>query len=478
MKITPLKQNINLCDEIELSYNENSFAFEFSALHYTSPEDIKYAYKLEGFDKDWIQTDAKRRFANYTNIDAGTYHFMVRATNSDGVWKEKPTIIKIVIKPPIWKTWWFRICTALIIMLLIYLFFKYRLNRIERQKRQLEHLVEVRTQEITQKNQILEQQKEEIQAQRDELEQRNTEVTQQKEEIEAQRDELEEKNVKIEMQNEFVRGSIRYAKNIQTATLPPKKLIDSHFESFIIYRPKDVVSGDFYWFTEISEELRVKNEELKNSSEANLSTLHSSLFFLAVVDCTGHGVPGAFMSMLGIRLLNEIIIERRILTPADILYALEKDVMASLRQNETHNEDGMDLCLCRLQETNDNTVKLMYASAKRPLFHYSKNENALQLIDATHRSIGGFREYYTPTIFKNVEMELSHGDILVLSSDGFQDQPNRERKRIGSKRFFSWLAENVDKSMNDIKLALEENLDKHKMETDQRDDITVVGIKV
>ena len=159
--------------------------------------------------------------------------------------------------------------------------------------------------------------------------------------------------------NEQIQASINYASTIQAVVLPRKKIIDQFFDSFILFKPKDVVSGDFYWF---------KHLENKNS-EAETS-------FFAAVDCTGHGIPGAFMSMIGIQLLNKIVSENRITSPADILAKLNRGIRWALKQDATQNRDGMDVCLCRLEKQADGTTKLTFSGAKLPLFLAIAKKNA------------------------------------------------------------------------------------------------------
>lgn len=440
---SPLLENINTCRELVLSYLENSFSFEFTALDYTAPENNQYAYQLEGFDKNWIHTDSKKRFANYTNIDAGTYFFKIKATNSDGVWNKNETRIKITIKPPFWFTWWFELLFVLIVGSSIFGMIRYRINKLKQQQIHLEKIVAKRTQEIKQKNLALEQQKEEII---------------------AQRDELDQKNRKIEAQTDQIKGSIRYAKSIQSASFPPKEQIDKYFDSFIIYRPKDIVSGDFYWFNH----LNIKTSEGEEKS----------YIFAAVVDCTGHGVPGAFMSMLGSSLLKEIVLQRHIVEPAQILTELETEVNHSLHQGTTNNTDGMDICFCRIERKKEEAFEIAFAGAKRPLLYFDQKKNTLQKIRGTRKSIGGHRENTHKLEFESTTIHLNKGDKIFLSSDGYQDQPNADRKRIGSGKLEEILSENGRNTPSEIKLSLDFFIEELLKDTEQRDDITIIGIEL
>ena len=265
----------------------------------------------------------------------------------------------------------------------------------------------------------------------------------QKYQIEIQRDTLD-------LQNQKINSSIQYAQNIQRAILPVKNQIANLFESFIIYKPKDIVSGDFYWFANV-----------ENTA------------YLAAVDCTGHGVPGAFMSMIGNSLLNEIVLEKREKEPAKILSLLNEKVIEALRQNETDNSDGMDVCFISI-DLKTNNVK--FSGAKRPLFIYRKDDKILDEIKGDRISIGGKNN--NETGFNNHLISLKSGDILYLSSDGLTDQNNHERKRFGSKNLKNVILSNITLSMTEQKEIIEKELSNFQQEEEQRDDITLIGLKI
>jgi len=267
--------------------------------------------------------------------------------------------------------------------------------------------------------------------------------------IKSQKIQIEDQRDKLELQNKKINDSIHYAQNIQRAILPLNNQIKEVFENFIIYKPKDIVSGDFYWFGKTNNTI-----------------------FLAVVDCTGHGVPGAFMSMIGNSLLNEIILEKKLQDPAKILTLLNEKVIDALRQNESDNNDGMDVCLVSF-EINSKLVK--FSGAKRPLYVSRKN-NEIEEIKGTRKSIGGKKEGIED--FSSVEIKLESGDILYLSSDGLTDQNNKDRKRFGSNKLKEILQLNIDQSMENQKLAIEKELDIFMENEEQRDDITLIGIKI
>ncbi len=297
------------------------------------------------------------------------------------------------------------------------------------------------------------------------------EIKRQAFEIMQKSEELQLINHQLDAQNKHITGSITYARNIQNAIMPSKVEMNHFFETFLIYKPKDIVSGDFAWFSKIEK-----------------SENHKAYCFVAIVDCTGHGVPGAFMSMIGSRLLNEIVNEKRILDPAEVLELLNLGVQTALRQKDTDNNDGMDVCLCRLEnvETPENLDKnkgedrkilVTFSGAKRPLFYF-KEQDEIETIRGDRKSIGGVRSKRSSINFTNTELLLKKGDLLYLTTDGMIDQNGIDRKRFGSSRFIEVLAQMRHSDLEQQGKALEEALRQYQDKEEQRDDITVMGIRL
>lgn len=268
---------------------------------------------------------------------------------------------------------------------------------------------------------------------------------------------LESQNVEIAKKNKKIIDSITYAKTIQQAILPIKTNVDKYFETFIIFEPKDIVSGDFYWFTHFED-------------------TNTSIF--AVIDCTGHGVPGAFMSMIGNRLLVEVVNERNIMEPKEILEGLDDRLHVALMQDETMNNDGMDMCVCKIQHKKNGQRKIDFAGAKRPLF-YSKN-NEINFLKGTVRGIGGRARLRKKPVkqFESHTINLNKGDYLYLTTDGFLDLQSPKRRKYGRKNFMELLKDNVNKTTNEQHNSIVNALDIHKGNELQIDDITILGIKV
>jgi serine phosphatase RsbU (regulator of sigma subunit) len=261
---------------------------------------------------------------------------------------------------------------------------------------------------------------------------------------------LEQKNREISEKNKNITSSIEYARTIQQAILPESEKIRAIFpEHFILYKPKSIVSGDFYWFCELDDAI-----------------------LLAVIDCTGHGVPGAFMSMIGNALLNEIIIKKRIASPAAALMELHQEVRSALKQNEKEksNHDGMDISLIRIEKS-----KLIFSGAKRPL--YVVENGGLSEIRGDRFSIGG-RERHLARRYTNHELPLQKGLMIYLTTDGFADQSNDKKESFGTKRLKQTLAELGRESAETQKAWLASILEGHQGKEEQRDDITILGIRI
>jgi signal transduction histidine kinase/ligand-binding sensor domain-containing protein/DNA-binding response OmpR family regulator len=192
-----LDKPVGVTDKVELSYKDAVFSIEFSALDYFLPEKIRYAYKMEGVDQDWVVVPSSRRFANYTNLSGGEYLFRVKATNNDGVMTEDIAELRIVINPPFWQTAWFRFLVALFIVLMVMAYIHYRTRFLNEQKRKLEKQVKERTQKI-------EEQKEKLEFQAEHLSRTNQKLAERQELIEGQKLELEKQNEQIALQRDEV----------------------------------------------------------------------------------------------------------------------------------------------------------------------------------------------------------------------------------------------------------------------------------
>jgi len=349
---------------LKFPYKENSLTFEFAAPYFEAEEKTEFSCYLEGFDKKWTKYKTENK-AIYTNIPEGNYVFKVKARNVYGV-ESVVAEYKFSIEAP-----WYRTILAYILYIvlgiaLIVLIIKLYARQLIKEKHRLEAIVKERTKEIMkqkdeieEKNNVLTHQKAELFQQKEEIEAQRDELELQKVELENQRDELDAKNKivmlqkdKIEKQNHDIKDSIHYASRIQTAILPQLTFeLGGISNMFILFRPRDIVSGDFYW-------IRKKEDKL---------------IFIAA-DCTGHGVPGAFMSMLGISLLNEIVLNMNEVKGSEILNTLRKGIIKSLHQTGEigGSQDGMDVSMVIIDEKAEFAE---FTGANNPLILVRKIEN-------------------------------------------------------------------------------------------------------
>jgi serine phosphatase RsbU (regulator of sigma subunit) len=263
--------------------------------------------------------------------------------------------------------------------------------------------------------------------------------------------EISEQKKLIEEKNKDITDSISYAKRIQEAILPEPELLNRIFpEAFILFKPKDIVSGDFYWFTEAG-----------------------SKKIFAAADCTGHGVPGALMSMIGCNILNKLVPEQGITQPDLILNRLHEEIRSALRQKDKNSDtrDGMDIAVIAVENG-----QLQYAAAHRPL--YLVRNGTLEEIKADKFPVGGIQTE-EKRVFTNHVLTLQTGDAVYLSSDGFADQFGGESgKKLMTKHFKELLLKISKQGMQEQKQALDEAIEKWKGSREQVDDILVVGIRL
>ncbi|MBL4735608.1 MAG: SpoIIE family protein phosphatase, partial [Flavobacteriales bacterium] len=429
-----LTKPINYTDTLFLSYKDYVFSFEFAALHFGIPEKNQYAYQMVGFEKDWNYV-GRRRFATYTNLDPGSYTFRVKGSNSDGVWNEEGKSVYIIISPPFWQTWWFRVLSFIAVVAGIIIYIKLREAALKRQRRVLRERVRIKTKQLR-----------------------------------RQKEEIEEKNRDIT-------DSIEYASNIQNAILPKKEEMEKALtDHFVFFAPRDIVSGDFYWFAEKRNKI-----------------------FIAACDCTGHGVPGAFLSMIGNDLLNQLIIEQDIDDPAEILKQLSNGIKSVFTRKGSKQEakDGMDMVLVVFDAK---LSKMQCAGAQNSIFIFRKSEGGgskmeegsdglftMNLDEQTrgymYREIKGDR---TPIggrteldfKFTNHQVELKKEDAIYLFSDGFMDQfGGLKEKKFTKKRFLEMLLRIQIMSMDEQKKTIEKRFLEWQGDFEQIDDVLVVGIK-
>ena len=269
-----------------------------------------------------------------------------------------------------------------------------------------------------------------------------------------QRDQIGQQKLDLEVKNNEITASITYAKRIQEALLTNDENIHQMFEHFVFFKPKDIVSGDFYWF-------------LKKQG----------YLYLAVADCTGHGVPGAFLTMLGTSFLNEINSSPTLLSPSQILDILRDKVVKELSQTgkDFESKDGMDISLIRIDQT---TYEAEWAGAMNHLYILKKNSNTIEIMKGDREPIGYTK---SPSKFTNHPLKLEKGDLIYLFSDGYVDQfGGKENKKFGYQRFRNHLLTNKSLSMKEQGNSLTASFENWMKEgnEDQLDDVCVLGLKI
>lgn len=429
---------------LKLPYNRNTLIFDFIGIHYTVPEKVKYQFKLEGYDDQWSDPSSLN-YAEYKKIPNGHYRFLVKACNSDGIWNPQPVSFSFQVQPPFWKTLWF-ICLVILAGLgVVVMIIKYRERKLQHDKRVLEQKVVERTAEIA-------RQKEEIERKNDALQEQQLEILAQRDEIERQRDVATQQRDQIALQKQEITDSIHYASRIQSAILPSDDFTEEVLpDHFILFKPRDIVSGDFYWMTR-----------------------RDHLVVVVAADCTGHGVPGAFMSMLGVSLLNEIVNKEDTFQANLILNNLRENVKITLSQTgkEAEAKDGMDISLCVI---NTETNILQFAGANNPLYLVRNEELIEYKGDNMPIGIHAGEE----RSFSSKEVQIQPGDSFYIFSDGYTDQfggPGGGKfKTKPFKRLFAGMSK---KPMSEQKQILEETLEQWRGNLDQVDDILVIGFTI
>jgi len=434
----------DLPQSLVLPYSENHLTFHFSGISLSNPEKVLYKYMLEGQSEEWSPL-MKENKITFSGLTPGDYTFKIKAVNAKGIWNTEPTTFSFAISPPWYQSTWFYILCVVVITISVYIYIKVRERKLQREKRVLEEKVEERTRE----------------------------VVKQKDEIEGQKEEIEEKNKDI-------MDSINYAKRIQEAILPKDEEREKMLkDSFVLFKPKDVVSGDFYWMAKRDDKV-----------------------LITAADCTGHGVPGAFMSMIGAALLNEAVNEKGITRPGEVLNEVRSGIIKSLQQTgaEGESKDGMDAALCVLNKDGN---LLSFAGANNPIYIIRKKgkppkdkegqalepnieENGLKLyeIKADKQPVG----YYTeePEPFTSHDIDLFKGDIVYIFSDGFADQFGGPKgKKFKYKSFKELLLTIYEKTMQQQEEILDKTIEDWKAHSDpeggtyeQIDDILVIGVRL
>ena len=298
-----------------------------------------------------------------------------------------------------------------------------------------------------------------IETYNEELVQQNQIVTQYSHELEAQSEKIKEQRIQVEKLFSDIQASVRTAERLQLALLPDVSLLKSNFEEvFVLYKAKDIISGDFYWFRNVVvDEKRYK--------------------IVVTADCTGHGVPGAIMTIVGFFLLEHIVDKEKIVLPHSILEALDEgitDAFTSSSNESIKVREGMDASILVFDEENR---KIHYAGANRPLYYKTQNDENIQIIKGSRAALGGERRK-KPKIFTIHTLDYTKDAYFYLFSDGYTDQfGGNKDKKFGSRRFRQLLNENSSKNISQMQHEIQSAFENWKSYTPQTDDVVMIGIK-
>jgi len=398
---------------VRLPFGAYKVTIDYVGINLSNPEQVTYRFKLDGYDDEWSEPTRDTR-VTFTKVEDGDYTFMLSACDGNGNCTGDVAMVSFSVKIPIWKAWWFILLVFVLVIGSVYLIIKIR----ERNQKALQEYLETQ------------------------LDQRTREVIQQKEEI--------------EVKNRDITDSINYAQRIQASILPPIQRLHSTFSgSFVFYQPRDIVSGDFYWYDKLDEER----------------------FIIVCADSTGHGVPGAFMSMIGTTMIKDICLRSDINSPSQVLITLDQEVREALNQNQETDgsNDGMDIIVA---EINLKTNVFKVSSAMRPVIVYKGDEQIY--VKGSRSSVGGqLDDTAIEKEFVDEVYQLEKGDIIYMFSDGYPDQfggpLGRKFKMVRLKNL---LRDIHDKPMDEQYNYVKSNFFLWKEDLEQVDDVLFMGIKI
>lgn len=394
--------------EISLKYANNSIVIKLGASDYIDHNELLFSYYLKGRDSGYGPFTNKNEIT-LERLYEGDYVFFVKSKNILGT-EGQEIKIAFTVLPPWYRTYWAYALYALAVLGFVYLIIKLNVKRLREQNIKLENIITERTKEIHQQK------------------------------------------LEIEHKNQEITDSINYAKGIQDSILPGiNEIRKAWSDLFVFFQPKDIVSGDFYWFKQLS------NEE----------------FLIACCDCTGHGVPGGFMSMICSDKLHDAA--KQTTDPGRILFLANNSIKETLRQqNEGKSKDGMEICLLHV---NTKTRKVKFAGANRPLWVYHQDTKGLSEIKPNKASIASFTEFNYQ--YDTHETQLNAGDCLYASTDGYADQfGGQAGKKYMSKNLKSMLIQLSGEPMEQVGKKLESEIKTWMSRYEQVDDLLVIGVKL
>ena len=407
--------------DLELPYNINHVTFNFNAIDWYAPHQIKYKYKLEGLDQDWSQLTNDNR-ADYRNIPYGNYTFKVKAIGSANKWS-KTFEYSFEINPPWWYTWWAYTIYGLLVLLTVVLIVWLNGRRLIANARELQVKVDDAT----------------------------LEIRRQRDEVEKQRVIAEQQKDLIAENYKEITDSINYAERIQRSFLATKDLLDENLKAyFIFFQPKAVVSGDFYWAKRLDEDN----------------------FAFVTADSTGHGVPGAIMSLLNITSIEKAVETKN--EPSQILNMTRQIIIDRLKNDgsEDGGKDGMDASLLIL---NKKRTKLIYSASNNPIWIVRNQE----LIELEYDKMPIGKHIKDDISFTQEEVEIQPNDMIYTITDGFPDQFGGPKgKKFKYRKLRELILAIAKLPIEEQREVLAKEFNDWKGDAEQVDDVTMVGIRV
>jgi ligand-binding sensor domain-containing protein/serine phosphatase RsbU (regulator of sigma subunit) len=428
---------------LELPYDKNHLTFHFAAIDWSAPHKIQYSCIMEGLNTSWSKPSADAK-ADYRNLPYGTYTFKVRAIGTSDKWSEAFQY-EFTIHPPFWHTWWAITCYGFTTLLLIFGFVRWRTAKLKERQKELETEVEIATKEIREQKKVVEETLDVVKKQKEEVEK-------QKEVIELAHRETEKQKEQVEEAHKEITDSINYAERIQHSFLATDELLNENLNDyFVFFQPKEAVSGDFYW----------------------AGKLNNGTFAMVNADSTGHGVPGAIMSILNITSIEEAVKEGST-APHEIFNKTRKFIIERLKKDGSPEggKDGMDASIICFDFEKK---KFKYTAAQNPIWIIRDGE--LTEIKPEKMPIGKHDKDSIP--FEGGEFEIQKGDQIYTLTDGFQDQfGGAKGKKFMIKKMREYVLSISHLPMQEQYKKITEVFTNWKGDLEQVDDVCVIGVKI
>ncbi len=433
-------------EQLVLPYEDNNITFEFNAIEPAKPYLVNYQYRLEGYDKSWSPV-TKKTNATFGNIYEGTYTFKLKAQSPEGIWSEAISY-RFGVLPPWYRTWWMDLLYCSAAFIALFGLYRWRTAALRKRERELASEVLRKTAEVVEQKEEAEKQKEEAFKQRELADSRRIIAEEQKHVIENQKTEVEKQKQLVEAHQKEIVDSINYARRLQQAILPSLATIKAYLpDSFLLYRPKDIVAGDFYW-------MHTANDTL----------------LIAAADCTGHGVPGALVSIVCSNALNRTVNEFGLTETGKILDKVTELVLETFAKSGEAIKDGMDISLLSI---NKKSGAIEWSGANNPL--WIVNGQRFTELKPEKQPIGLSEKR---TLFTTHKLPLVPGDTFYLLTDGYADQFGTSDKKLMKRKFKDLILSIQERSMDEQQKFLDEHHTRWKGNMEQTDDVTVIGIRI